>query len=160
MSLQVRPAEERDIAAMAVLRAHEWETEAFWRSSIRRYLSGQHSPRQALPARVAFVAEDKGVVVGFVSGHRTKRYGCSGELQWVNVSPARRGRGIAGRLLEEMAAWFVEQHALRVCVDVDPRNIAARALYSKYGAQPLNEHWMVWKDVGSIITGDARGTNK
>jgi len=152
MSVQVRPAEESDIRAMAALRAHERETEAFWQTSIRRYLSGERSPRQALLPRAAFVAEDKGVVMGFVACHRTTRYGCRGELQWINVAPEYRGRGVAGKLLKKMASWFVEQDSLRVCVDVDPQNSAARALYRKHGAQPLKEHWMVWKDIRSILS--------
>jgi hypothetical protein len=49
----------------------------------RKLLDG--SPQQALPARAAFVAMDGTKLVGFVAGHRTRRLGCDGELQWVNV---------------------------------------------------------------------------
>ena len=148
MPIRVRPVMNGDIAAMAALRAEEWETEAFWEARIGRYLRGEHSPQQALPARAAFVAEDEnnGTVVGFVSGHRTRRHGCDGELQWMNVARAHRGRGTAGRLLETIADWFVQQELRRVCVNVDPKNVPARRLFAKYGAQPLNDHWMVWLD--------------
>jgi hypothetical protein len=33
-----------------------------------------------------------------------------------------------------MAEWFAKQNALRVCVNVEPANTAARELYEKYGA--------------------------
>jgi len=135
---------------MAALRAREWETQAFWEARIGRYLRGEHSPQQALPARAAFVAEQDGSVVGFVSGHRTKRNGCDGELQWMNVASEHRKRGIAGLLLETIANWFVQQEARRVCVNVDPKNAAARRLYTKYGAQQLNDHWMVWQDARNM----------
>jgi|ERR1700733_5636342 len=151
MPIRVRRVEEADIVSMAAIRAQEWETEAFWKGRIERYLRGEHSPQKALPARTAFVAVDNGAVLGFVSGHRTSRYGCDGELQWINVAREYRGCGIAGTLLETIAHWFVQQQALRVCVNVDAKNTAARRLYRKYGAEPLNEHWLVWSDIRVIF---------
>jgi GNAT superfamily N-acetyltransferase len=150
MPVLVRQAEARDLAAMAALRAREWESEVFWEDRIRRYLSGEHSPQQALAARAAFVAVDDETVVGFVSGHRTRRYECDGELQWINVVEQRRGSGIAGMLLVTIAGWFVQQGVLQICVNVDPKNFAARGLYVKYGARSLNDDWMVWEDARAM----------
>src|ERR1035437_4243011 len=67
--------------------------------------------------------------------------------RWINVVKEKRGCGVAGELLSKISAWFVEQKAFRICVDVDLKNAAARNLYAKYGARPLNEHWMVWENV-------------
>jgi hypothetical protein len=39
-----------------------------------------------LTERAAFVAIDDGDLVGFVAGHKTRRLGCDGELQWINVA--------------------------------------------------------------------------
>ncbi|HLJ26029.1 MAG TPA: GNAT family N-acetyltransferase [Candidatus Angelobacter sp.] len=100
-----------------------------------------------MAARTALVAVEDGALVGFVAGHGTRRYGCEGELQWINVAEAQRGQGVACTLLVKIAVWFAQQNALRVCVNVDPKNVAARGLYTKFGAQPLNEHWMVWEDI-------------
>jgi GNAT superfamily N-acetyltransferase len=116
----IRPAEERDIPAMAVLRSYHWETAAFWETRVEHYLFGGHSPQQAQPEHAAFVAEEDSSVAGFVAGHLTRRYQCDGELQWINVAPDYRGRGIAGSLLMAMARWFAQQNARRVCVDVVP----------------------------------------
>jgi GNAT superfamily N-acetyltransferase len=146
----IRPVEDRDIVSMAAIRARQWESEAFWELRIAGYLRGEHSPQHALPFRAAFVAVEGGAVVGMVSGHRTRRYGCDGELQWIDVIEGFRRRGVAGKLLTTIAGWFVEQSALRICVNVDPNNATARRLYSKYGARPLNEHWMVWEDARAI----------
>ena len=146
MPILLRPAADADVPAMAAIRAREWGTEAYWTARISRYLQGEHSPQRALAVRAAFVATDGDAVIGFVSGHRTRRYSCDGELQWINVMEEKRGHGIAGKLLQQMAAWFVKQGVLRVCVDVDPNNTAARHLYKKYGAIPLKPHWMVWED--------------
>jgi GNAT superfamily N-acetyltransferase len=152
MSLIFRPAEDGDLNAMAVIRARAWETEAYWKNRIGAYMAGRQSPQQALPARAVFVAVDDGEVVGFVAGHRTRRYGCDAELEWINVGPEQRGPGIAAQLLIVMATWFVGQGAHRVCVDVEPGNTMARGLYVRYGAVQLNHHWMVWEDARTIGT--------
>lgn len=152
MPITLRPVEPSDIPLMAAIRAQVWETEPFWTGRIGLYLSGEHSPQQALPARAAFVALDGAELVGFVAGHRTRRLGCDGELQWINVAEERRGQGIADRLMARIGAWFVEQGAYRVCVNVAPENTVARGLYRRWGAQPLNDHWMVWEDSRAMCT--------
>jgi ribosomal protein S18 acetylase RimI-like enzyme len=142
-----RQAEESDIPAMARIRAVEWETEEYWRLRIARYLTCELHPQQALLPRVSYVALENESLVGFVAGHLTKRYGCDGELEWINVAPQCRGTGIASELLRLMAAWFVEQEAPRVCVDVEPSNAIARRFYMHHGAEVLNPHWLVWNDI-------------
>jgi GNAT superfamily N-acetyltransferase len=146
VAIALRPAEFSDISLMAVIRAREWETEAFWTNRIGAYLRGEHSPQQALPARAAFVALHGTQLVGFVAGHRTSRLACDGELQWINVVEERRGHGIAGQLMARIGAWFVEQDAHRVCVNVEAGNTSARRLYGRCGARALNDHWMLWED--------------
>jgi GNAT superfamily N-acetyltransferase len=150
MPIEIRPATEKEIAAMAAIRAQVWETESFWQDRIGRYLAGEYSPQSALPSRTVLVAMDEGEVVGFVAGHLTRRYKCDGELQWIDVARPRRRSGLAGALVVRIAAWFIQRNALRVCVNVAPENSAARGLYGKFGAQPLNEHWLVWEDIRTI----------
>jgi GNAT superfamily N-acetyltransferase len=150
MSIAIQPVQDQHVIAMAQIRSRRWETEAFWIDRIGGYLKGQYSPQHALAPRAAFVAIGEDTVVGFVAGHRTRRYGCDGELEWIDVVAERRRQGVAGKLMGAMAKWFVEQNALRVCVDVDPTNTIARALYAKHGAERLNRHWMVWPDVHVI----------
>ena len=152
MPITLRPVEPSDIPLMAAIRAREWATETFWTGRIGLYLSGKHSPQQALPARAAFVALEGTELVGFVAGHRTRRLVCDGELQWINVVEERRGQGIADSLMMKIGAWFVEQDAHRVCVNVEPQNTAARRLYSRCRAQPLNEYWMIWEDSRATCT--------
>jgi GNAT superfamily N-acetyltransferase len=87
------------------------------------------------------------VLVGLVAGHRTKRFGCDGELEWIDVAKEWRGQGMADGLMTAIMQWFVQQRALRVCVNVAPENIRACRLYARFGAVPFNPHWMIWKDV-------------
>jgi GNAT superfamily N-acetyltransferase len=103
-----------------------------------------------LALRVCYIAVDEGAVVGFAAGHLTRRYGCAGEVQWLTVVPDRRRQGVAGALVRELAGWFHRQGAGRVCVDVDPQNGPARALYTRLGAAPLNPHWLVWNDISLL----------
>jgi ribosomal protein S18 acetylase RimI-like enzyme len=110
-----------------------------------------------LPQRVIYVATEADSLAGFIAGHLTRRYKCDGELEWIDVISEHRRSGVASELLRRLAAWFVEQKASRVCVDVQPANIAARRFYAKHGAEKLNEHWLVWNDIKNVLA--ARGSD-
>jgi GNAT superfamily N-acetyltransferase len=151
MPIFIRLAEERDVEAMAAIRARRWGTRDFWVERIGPYLKGKYFPQQALPARAVFVADNDGaVVVGFVAGHQTRRFGCDGELEWIDVAEEWRRTGIAAKLLAHAGSWFVQNGLGRVCVNVDPDNAPARGFYAKHGAVALNDYWMVWEDAGSM----------
>lgn len=146
-----RLADKSDIPAMARIRAGEWETEEYWRVRISRYMDCELHPQHALMPRVTYVALEDTAVVGFIAGHLTRRYECDGELEWINVIRERRGSGIASELLRRLAAWFAEQKALRICVDVEPSNIAARRFYKRCGAVDLNAHWLAWNNINVVL---------
>jgi len=148
--LTIRPAIAEDVPGMAALRSQSRGTPEFWRERVSGYLGGERSPRFALEARAAFVAFEQHTLVGFVAGHLSARYSCDGELQWIDVDHEHRRRGIAGTLLRTMAKWFEGRRALRICVNVAPDNIPARALYSRFGASALGTNWMVWQDITDI----------
>lgn len=150
MPIIIRVAEQADIPAMAQLRAQTKGTQAFWTERIRQYLRGEHSPQMALGNRSAFVAAEAGKVIGFVAGHRTRRFDCEGEVQWIDVDHQQRGFGIGYRLMAQIGAWFESQNARRICVNVDTDNMPARKLYEKCGAQPLSDAWMIWEDSSLI----------
>lgn len=146
-----RRADKSDIPAMARIRAAEWGSDEYWRTRISRYLDCELHPQQALMPRISYVSLEDHSLAGFIAGHLTRRYGCDGELEWINVIPECRGTGIASGLLRLLAAWFVEQKASRICVDVDPTNAAARRFYTRHGAEYLNEHWLVWNDIKVVL---------
>ena len=150
MSINLRPATAADVSAMAAIRAKEWGDEILWRHRIAGYLSAEYSPQQALPERAVFVAVDGDELVGFVAANRTRRFDCDCELQWINVAEERRGQGIADQLMLRILEWFHQQAAQRICVNVAAGNTAARRVYARHGAQPLNDHWMIWDDATSI----------
>ena len=151
LEIHYREATKADIPAMAKIRSAIWETTEFWNERIEGYMNGQSNPTDALPLRQLFVATSENVVVGFTAGHCSTRYGCEGELQWINVVPDFHRNGIATALVRHLAAWFDKQQVHRVCTDVDPGNIIARNFYQHLGATPLNKSWMTWTDIGVLL---------
>jgi GNAT superfamily N-acetyltransferase len=143
-----RPSDAADIPGMARIRALEWGDAEYWENRIAGYFEKRLNPQHALSPRTGYVAVEGAALAGFAAGHLTRRFGCDGELQWINVSPEWRRSGVASGLLRAMARWFLEQGASRVCVDVDPSNAAARAFYARHGAAELKRHWLVWNGIG------------
>ena len=148
-----RQAEKGDIPDLARIRAGVWGTEEYWNVRIAGYLNRELHPQHALMPRIIYVAQSGNALLGLVAGHLTRRFGCDGELEWINVVPEyRRGR-IATDLLRLLAEWFGEQNASRVCVDVDPANTVARRFYERHGAEALNKYWLVWNNINVVIEG-------
>ncbi len=146
-------AELADVEAMARIRAESWGTVAYWQARIPSYMSGELNPHHALAPRHVITAKEGGTLIGFIAGHLTRRYDCQGELEWIDVATDRRRSGVGSELLRGLAAWFAVQHATRVCVDVDPGNVAAREFYFRHGAESLNANWLVWLDISNLIHG-------
>lgn len=138
-----------DVPFLASVRAANSGNLEFWNKRIHSYLEGSHHPQQALIPRIIYVASVNTDIIGFVAGHLTRRYGCDGELQWIDVLENYRRGGTASQLIKILARWFIDQKAKKICVD--PGNEAVRKFYEKNGAETLNEHWMVWKDIGRIL---------
>jgi GNAT superfamily N-acetyltransferase len=151
VELTYRESRSSDIPEMAEIRAYDWGTQEYWRERIAQYLGGTLHPREALLPRVSFVCVEGERVVGLIAGHLTRRFDCEGELEWISVRDAYRGRGIASGLLRHLAKWFAAQSARRICVDVEPENEVARRFYARHGAKDLKPHWMVWDDIQLAI---------
>jgi GNAT superfamily N-acetyltransferase len=148
-SITCRVATADDVAEMARIRELGGWAGGASRDVMARYLSGQHHPRHARQARIIFVAERGGVMVGYIAGHLTTRFACDGELQWLFVLPEHRGGGVASGLLRQLATWFVRHDAVKVCVNVEPENVPARRFYQHHGARVLDQHWLMWPDISS-----------
>lgn len=154
-SVSYREALPEDIPALARIRSESWGTPPYWEQRIRGYLSGEVNPQQALAPRVLFVAVAGDTPIGLIAGHLTRRFQCDGELEWIDVSLARRRAGVASELLRRLAHWFTGQSARRICVDVEPSNTVARRFYARHGAIDLKPSWMVWEDIRRMsVTGE------
>lgn len=120
------------------------------------YLESRHHPQQALVPRAAFVAEDSGMVVGYIAGHLTRRFECEGEIQYLYVAPMYRGRDVARRLLAMQAHWFLQHRAHKIGVNVEPENSRAVAFYKRQGAIALRPFWLIWHDIRALPLGRSR----
>ncbi|MFI5161318.1 MAG: GNAT family N-acetyltransferase [Sphingobacteriales bacterium] len=149
MEIGYRTATQSDIPALARLRSEGWETEEYWIPRITGYIKGELHPQNALMPRVVYVAIENDIIIGFIAGHLTKRLECDSELEWIDVTSQFRRKGIATELIRMLAAWFIEQKALKICVD--PGNDTARIFYSSLGAENLNAHWMYWNDISVLV---------
>lgn len=147
--INYRQAALPDVAALAKIRAISWGTEQYWSERVTGYLNCTLHPRDALAPRIIYIAEADTAMVGLVAGHLSRRLGCDGELEWIDVVLELRRKGIASQLARLLAEWFVEQGALRICVD--PGNGPARSFYRAIAAQDLNAHWMFWPDIRVLL---------
>jgi GNAT superfamily N-acetyltransferase len=151
MPITIEPATLNDLPAMCRLRAEYTGHPLEWEPRITAYMIRQHNPQFALEPREVFVAVEDNEVVGLISGHLTRRFNCHGEIQWINVQATHRGRRIADPLLRAQAEWFLANKATRICVNVAPANDAARAFFTRHGAEPLDPHWLVFPDIASEV---------
>ena len=149
-SVAYREASSADVEAMSACRLMD-PSAGPGDPRVSAYLDGAHHPHQALAPRIAYVAERDRVVVGYIAGHLTRRFDCDGEVQYLHVALPHRRSGIAAGLLRQLAAWFVQQGAFRICVDVNDESPPARPFYSRHGARAFNDHWLVWPDIRTVM---------
>lgn len=135
MTLSIRPFDLADTEAVVSL----WQETRLTRpwnnpyQDIRRKLTVQ--------PELFLVAEDDGAVVGSVmagyDGHR-------GWLYYLASSPARRGEGIARRLVETAEERLLEMGCPKVQLMVRPDNDIAHAFYDALGYEEF-ETWTTGK---------------
>ena len=149
--MHYRPAQRSDIPRMAAIWSLEKSEGGTSEERMVAYFDGVSHPQKALPARIIYVAEEADALLGYIAGHLTTRLACQGELQWIYVTPERRRGGIALALMPFLAAWFQQQQASRVCVNVAQWNTPAINFYARHGAEPMKQGWMVWHDFARAI---------
>ena len=86
---------------------------------------------EALAKGGVFLADEDGFASARTIGSRV------GELEFLYVRPAARGRGLGVALAKEAARWLAEQGAEVVELDVLASNNAARAIYERLGFAPV-----------------------
>jgi GNAT superfamily N-acetyltransferase len=146
--LLVRIATVEDVALMEQCRRSHHARPADERMTA--YFSGLHHPHQALLPRLGYIALSGKAPVGYIAGHLTTRFGYTAELQYLFVSAPYRRRSIGRRLVQELARWFIEQRARRVCVCLDSESQAAAPFYTSLGAKPFRPHWYAWEDIALV----------
>jgi GNAT superfamily N-acetyltransferase len=147
--IQCRQAQRSDIPHMARIWGIEKGEGGTSEERMTAYFEGQHHPQHALSPRIIYAAFERDALIGYIAGHLTRRLDCDAELQWIYVTPEWRRKGVASELLRHLAAWFREQHASRVCVNVSVSNLGAHCFYARNGALVMNPHWLVWPNMAT-----------
>jgi GNAT superfamily N-acetyltransferase len=153
--MEYREANAADVPAMALCRDGDTVVGAA-DERMAAYFDGRHHPQYALAARTGYVALCDKRIIAYIAGHESTRLGCAGEVQYLYVSPEHRRHGVASELLRQLAGWFRERGALRVCVDVNPESAPASPFYLNMGARPLSRHWYIWDDITTILDDETR----
>jgi GNAT superfamily N-acetyltransferase len=121
-------------------RVYRWQT----------YFRGQ-SPQTSKPERIVYKAIDnENKIIGYLSGHLTTRFNLDAEIQSFYVLKQEQRKGIGTMLLKEFANWLVKQNAKSLCVGINPEN-EYRSFYLKHNGEYLNEHWIIWNDLSSLL---------
>ena len=84
------------------------------------------------PQGLSAVAEDEGVILGYTVAWGTEEV----HLANLAVSADERGKGIGGRLLEEVFAFARRSKAESIYLEVRVSNAIARKFYSERGFVP------------------------
>lgn len=151
-AIRYREANLLDVPEIARLCADSHLEEGYWRARLTGYMKLEFNPHQATSQRLIYVAVHKGVVIGFVAGHLTKRQEYAGQIQWIATDAQWRRTGVGSELLWIMAGWFVENQVASVRVDLDPDNNTAQSFYQHHHAASINRYWLYWDDIGIVHT--------
>lgn len=88
---------------------------------------------------VFVVAVDDGRVIGFAQSYVTNRRESVGEIDWLHVSPDRRGRGVGERLFERVEAELLDRGVARLEGRVLEENESGAEFYEQEGFERVGE---------------------
>src|SRR5580704_1650642 len=97
-TIDYREAIKEDIPFLARIRAKNSATEEYWIDRITGYLEYRVNPQKALKPRILFIAASDDQIIGFIAGHLTERFGCDGELEFIDTLEPFRRKGVATNL--------------------------------------------------------------
>ncbi|MET8451718.1 GNAT family protein [Streptomyces sp. NPDC005209] len=131
----LRPAEERDVAALAAIRAMP-EVRRWWRGGPD--LAAEVTADLAEADTQVFAVEYEGRVVGQIQWHAEQdpEYRHAGID--VYLDPAVHGRGLGTDAVRTLARHLIEDHGHhRLVIDPAADNTAAIACYRRVGFRPV-----------------------
>mgnify|MGYP001811663458 FL=1 len=138
-TLALRPMTSDDLEAVLAL-----EQEIF----SRPWTEGILRDELAAPRRSYLVAEEAGEVIGY-GGMMT--VADEGHITNLAVAPAARGRGIATRLVLDLAEGALDAGVRHLTLEVRLSNAGARRLYSRFGFAPVGIRKDYYVDDDALI---------
>ncbi|QEL57187.1 GNAT family N-acetyltransferase [Chromobacterium paludis] len=133
-SIHIRPMREADIPAVARLCGDlDYPTSP-------ETLAARYAALRAFPDNEIWVAEQNGLVVGWVHGHGGHLLEASSyvEIGGIVVDPACRGLGIGRLLLEACEQWAHQRGYTRIRLRSGVQRVDAHAFYRHIGYQQKN----------------------
>ena len=131
----IRPATASDVPAVLGLEAQLFGADAWSEASVRSELTG--------PGRQALVAVASGSVIGYAV---TMLVGDLADLQRIAVHPAHQRSGVAGLLLDGVAAGVRSGGADRMLLEVSAANAPAIAFYEAHGFTRIDVRRRYYRD--------------
>ena len=131
----IRPATPSDVPAVVGLEARLFGVDAWTEASVRSELAG--------PGRQVVVAEASGAVIGYAV---TMLAGDLADLQRIAVHPAHQRSGVAGLLLDRVAADVRADGADRMLLEVSAANAPAIAFYETHGFTRIDVRRRYYRD--------------
>jgi aminoglycoside 6'-N-acetyltransferase I len=137
-NFRVRPAIPSDVASLAPLRTSLWpESSSAHHAGELQAILGRTF--QSVMPLVIFVAEQNGVILGFLeAGLRSTADGCDlscpvGYVEGWYVVESRRGQGIGRALLRAAENWAREQGCREMASDADIDNTLSHRVHEASG---------------------------
>jgi len=96
---------------------------------------------------VSYVAEDKGKIIGYISGSATGRG--LGSLGVVGVEPSCLHKGVGTKLMKELEKFWRQKKMRKISTSVSAHNTRALIYYIKNGFIPVGyrkDHFIVGVD--------------
>jgi [ribosomal protein S18]-alanine N-acetyltransferase len=137
VSVVVRPAVERDVAAITELEAVAFPADPWSRNLVGEGVAGRS------PTVTFYVAERAGEVVGHAV---ISVVGDDAELQRLAAAPEARRAGVATALLDGVRAAAAAQGVARLLLEVREDNTAALAFYDRAGFTQIARRERYYRD--------------
>ncbi len=90
-------------------------------------------------ADCCFVAEENGLIIGFVMGIRPESFPGTYFLWEMGVAPSFQGQGIGGKIVREVENELKKLGFQRIELTIDPVNIPSQKLFNKMGYKNISE---------------------
>ena len=140
-ALEVRRADRGDLASLLALEAH-FPGDRLGKASLKRFLTSERTD--------VWVAMADGAVIGDAIVLYRRGF-ASARLYSIVVDPERRGRGVAGALLERAERAARERGAVAMRLEVRSDNHAAIGLYLARGYESVGTTDHYYEDGGDAL---------
>lgn len=113
-------------------------TDPYFVPTAETFAAALPGDEKELGQRVMFLVDPEGVEIGNITAWNTDQFTGQqiGQICWVAITPAARGRGLGKPMLSAACAALRERGYTQAFVDTNMRRIPALNLYLRFGFEP------------------------